>query len=162
MSPTVFIDGLFNIPQQGNSYRILTWARVGTGVVIERLESLSVFVTCSRLSDSGKEAKVKGAQKLAGWEKGKRRPLLSPVSSRFIFVFALFQFSGPDCLRAWNRLNCLQMSFQKQHIFVSYLKTLSVVSGGPARVWTRRGIPHGRPRDAHLVKPTGSVPKILP
>ena len=61
-------------------------------------------------------------------------PLLSLVSSRFIFVFARFQFSGPDYLRAWNRLNCLQMSFQKQLIFVSYLKTLSVVSVGPARI----------------------------
>ena len=31
-------------------------------------------------------------------------PLLSPVSSRFIFVFVLSQFSGPDYLGAWNRL----------------------------------------------------------
>ena len=31
-------------------------------------------------------------------------PLLCPVSSRFIFVFALCQFSGPDYLGAWNRL----------------------------------------------------------
>ena len=31
-------------------------------------------------------------------------PLLSPVSSRFIFVFALCQFSRPDYLGAWNRL----------------------------------------------------------
>ena len=31
-------------------------------------------------------------------------PLLSPVSSRFIFVFALSQFSGLDYLGAWNRL----------------------------------------------------------
>ena len=30
--------------------------------------------------------------------------LLVPVSSRFIFVFALSQFSGPDYLGAWNRL----------------------------------------------------------
>ena len=28
----------------------------------------------------------------------------APVSSRFIFVFALSQFSGPDYLGAWNRL----------------------------------------------------------
>ena len=51
----------------------------------------------------------KAREKLAGREKGKRKkegtessPL--PVSSRFIFVFALSQFSGPDCLGAWNRL----------------------------------------------------------
>ena len=34
----------------------------------------------------------------------KRNPLLSPVSSRHIFVFALSQFSGPDYIGAWNRL----------------------------------------------------------
>ena len=31
-------------------------------------------------------------------------PLLSPVSSRFTFAFALSQFSGPNYLGAWNRL----------------------------------------------------------
>ena len=31
-------------------------------------------------------------------------PLLSPVSSRFTYVFALSQFSGPNYLGAWNRL----------------------------------------------------------
>ena len=29
------------------------------------------------------------------------QPLLSPVSSRFLFVFA--RKRGPDCLGAWNR-----------------------------------------------------------
>ena len=29
---------------------------------------------------------------------------LSPVSSRFVVVLVLFQFRGPDYLRAWNRL----------------------------------------------------------
>ena len=32
------------------------------------------------------------------------RVFLSPVSSRFIFVFALSQFRGPEYLGAWNRL----------------------------------------------------------
>ena len=32
-------------------------------------------------------------------------PLLSPVSLRFIFVFVLSQFSGPNYLGAWNRLH---------------------------------------------------------
>ena len=45
----------------------------------------------------GEDAKEKGTPKLAGG--------LSPVSSRFIFVFALSQFSGPDYLGAWNRLH---------------------------------------------------------
>ena len=81
------------------------------------------MVACSRLSDSEEEAKEKGTRKVSGAErggagrsgagkrkkekgkwKGERPPLLSPVSSRFIFVFALSQFSGPDYLGAWNRL----------------------------------------------------------
>ena len=69
-----------------------------------------IFLASFRLSDSGEDAKVKRHAK--SWrggkkrrEKGKEPPLLlSPVSSRFIFVFALSQFSGPDYLGAWNRL----------------------------------------------------------
>ena len=69
-----------------------------------------IFLASFRLSDSGEDAKVKRHAKT--WrggkkrrEKGKEPPLLlSPVSSRFIFVFALSQFSGPDYLGAWNRL----------------------------------------------------------
>ena len=58
----------------------------------------------------GKTGKLKAREKLAGGggageEKGKRKPpFLSPVSSRFIFVLALFQFSWPEQLGAWNRL----------------------------------------------------------
>ena len=70
----------------------------------------SIFLACSRLSNSEEGAKVKRHAK--SWrggkkrrEKGKEPPLLlSPVSSRFIFVFVLSQFSGPDYLGAWNRL----------------------------------------------------------
>ena len=47
------------------------------------------LVACSRLSDSGEDAKVKGKRK---------------VFSRFISVFRLSQFSGPDYLGAWNGL----------------------------------------------------------
>ena len=69
-----------------------------------------IFLASFRLSDSGEDAKVKRHAK--SWrggkkrrEKGKEPPLLlSPVSSRFIFVFALSQFSEPDYLGAWNRL----------------------------------------------------------
>ena len=32
----------------------------------------------------------------------------SPVFSRFIFVFSLSQFSGPNYLRAWNRLGLIR------------------------------------------------------
>ena len=57
----------------------------------------------------GKTEKLKAGEKLAGGgggeEKGKRKPpFLSPVSSRFIFVLALSQFSWPEQLGAWNRL----------------------------------------------------------
>ena len=60
--------------------------------------------------------KKKAPEKLAGRkrEKGRERDaaltLPMPVSSRFIFVFAPSQFSGPDYLRAWNRLCSLPSS----------------------------------------------------
>ena len=57
----------------------------------ERLESLSVFVTCSRLSDSGKEAKVKGAQKV-GWV-GKREKEAPALPSFLPFYFRVRAFS---------------------------------------------------------------------
>ena len=53
---------------------------------------------CSRLSDSGEDAKVKGTRK--GSEAWKRKIF----SSRFIFLFALSKFRWPDYLGAWNRL----------------------------------------------------------
>ena len=61
-----------------------------------------VVLACSRLSDSGEDAKVKGTRKFGGAKKGK--PLLSSVSSRFTFVFALCQLSGPNYLGVWKRL----------------------------------------------------------
>ena len=54
-----------------------------------------IVLACSRLSDSGEDAKVKGTRKVGGAKKGK--PLLSPV-------FALSQFRGPNYLGAWNRV----------------------------------------------------------
>jgi len=54
-------------------------------------------IVCSRLSDSGEDAKEKGTRKVGG--AGKRK------KEAFIFVFALSQFSGPDYLGAWNRLS---------------------------------------------------------
>ena len=58
-----------------------------------RATSVGSELACFRLSGSGEDAKEKGTRKVG-----------SPVSSRFIFVFALSQFSGPDYLGAWNRL----------------------------------------------------------
>ena len=56
----------------------------------------------------GEDAKEKGTRKVGGVVKRKKKGavprLLSPISSRFIFVFALSEFSGPDYLGAWNRL----------------------------------------------------------
>ena len=49
-------------------------------------------ITCSRLSDSGEDAKVKGTQKGGG---GRKKEI---VSSRFIFMFVLSQIWGPDYL----------------------------------------------------------------
>ena len=59
------------------------------------------IIAFSRLSDSREDAKEKGTLKVGRAGKKKRWA----VSSRFIFVFALSQFSGPDYLRAWNRLD---------------------------------------------------------
>ena len=64
-------------------------------------------VACTRLSDSGEDAKVKGTRKVGG---------LSPVSSRFTFVFALSQFSWPNYLGAWNRLT---LKLQSTRVVVS-------------------------------------------
>ena len=42
---------------------------------------------------------MKGARKVGGAGKG----VLFPVSPRFLFVFALSQFRGPDYLGAWEK-----------------------------------------------------------
>ena len=60
------------------------------------LKSIPIFgpgrpnLACSRFSDSWGD---------------------SPVFSRFIFVFSLFQFSGPNYLRALNRLGLIRQKF---------------------------------------------------
>ena len=46
----------------------------------------------------------RGRKRGKGWERDTALALPMPVSSRFIFVFALSQFSGPDYLGTWNRL----------------------------------------------------------
>ena len=63
---------------------------------MENIQSTFPILACSRLSDSGEDAKVKGTRKVDGPKKRKR----NGVSSCFIFVFALAQFSGPDYLGA--------------------------------------------------------------
>ena len=70
-------------------------------LVFARLHPVLDFGSMPRLSDSGDDArKWNTREKLAGREKGKREG----ICSRFIFVFALSQFSGPDYLGAWKRL----------------------------------------------------------
>ena len=64
--------------------------------ILEATDPLNI--SCSRLSDSGEDAKVNGTRGNVGGEKK------FPVSFRFIFVFALSLFSGPHYLGAWNRL----------------------------------------------------------
>ena len=67
-------------------------------------QGLYASVACSRLLDSGEDVKVEGARKRGG--SGERKK--EKVSSRYIFVFALCQFRGPDYLGAWDRLMLLQ------------------------------------------------------
>ena len=63
------------------------------------------YIACSRLSDRGGDAKVKGTQKVGGAGKsGKRKGQFPPV---FLFMFTLSQFSGPDYLGAWNTLTAI-------------------------------------------------------
>ena len=50
-----------------------------------------------------------------------------------------------------RKSNCLQMSLQRQHFLLSYLKTLSV---GPAGVRTH-DLPHGSPVLNQLSQPVG-------
>ena len=50
-----------------------------------------------------------------------------------------------------RKSNHLQMSLQRQHFLLSYLKTLGV---GPASVWTRN-LPLGRPAFSRLSEPGG-------
>ena len=81
----------------------------------------------------GEHAKEKGTRKVGGAGKKKRKR--KGVSSRFIFVFAVSQFSGPDYFGAWNRLArmlSLTISFalnpEEFHVVVVEGKELEVVS----------------------------------
>ena len=58
---------------------------------MENIQSTFPILACSRLSDSGEDAKVKRTRKVGGAKKRKRKG----VSSRFIFVFALVNSAGP-------------------------------------------------------------------
>ena len=50
-----------------------------------------------------------------------------------------------------RKSNHLQISLQRQHFLLSYLKTLSV---GPAGIWTH-DLPHGSPMLNQLSQPVG-------
>ena len=74
-------------------------------------------IACSKLSDSEKDARVKDTRK---YERVRRetegtvarnirgRKIRDEISSRFIFVFALSQFRGPDYIS--ERVNLLPNS----------------------------------------------------
>ena len=69
--------------------------------MLKDLETLIIAkddLACSRLSDSGEDAKVYGARK---WGRGRKK---EKVSSRIFFVFPLSQFRRPYYLGTWNRL----------------------------------------------------------
>ena len=55
---------------------------------------------------SGEDAKVKGEGKVGAAGKGKKYPWFFCFVLYFVlfFMFALSQFSGPDCLGTWNNL----------------------------------------------------------
>ena len=55
-----------------------------------------------------------------------------------------------------EKSNHLQMSLQRQHLLLSYLKTLSV---GLAGVWTH-DLPHGSPMLNQLSQPVGGFDRI--
>ena len=80
-------------------------------------------IACSRLSDNGEDAKEKVTRKVGGADKRKPPPL-STVSSRFIFVFALSQFSGPYYLGAWKKANGNMNSFEETKKNFSVVGTL--------------------------------------
>ena len=72
-----------------------------------RVAASCSWLVCSRISESVGKTRKKVVQKVGRAGKRKKEGTESsplPVSSRFILVFALSQFSPPNCLGAWNRL----------------------------------------------------------
>ena len=72
-----------------------------------RVAASCSWLACSRISESVGKTRKKVVQKVGRARKRKKEGTESsplPVSSRFILVFALSQFSPPNCLGAWNRL----------------------------------------------------------
>ena len=59
-----------------------------------------------------------------------------PTAGEFLQNFCMSKGCDWGCDRKTRKSNCLQMSLQKKHFFLSYLKTLSAVSCGPPRIWT--------------------------
>ena len=60
------------------------------------------------------------------------------VSSHFFFLFALSQFSGPDHLRAWKRLNwvkCLWLVLCEGNLLQTDIILLGNLSGGISKYW---------------------------
>ena len=108
-------------------------------------------LACSRLSDSGEDAKVQGARKW--WRAGKKgkgrkgetAPPPPPLSSFLpsFFLFALSQFRGPDYLGAWNTLP-LSMKQEAKIMRIcsviiyplekKFILTSSLLGGGKSRV----------------------------
>ena len=65
------------------------------------------MIACSRLSDSGKHAKVKGKRKVCGailWGRKKEPSLPSFLPFYFCVRRRFLNSAGPTYLGAWNRL----------------------------------------------------------
>ena len=71
-------------------------------------QKVAKCIACSKLSDSGEDAKewarCEGGRNAKRWRNRKKEEGNKALSSRFFsfFMFALSQFSGPDHIGAWT------------------------------------------------------------
>ena len=84
-------------------------SRTSQANMLHRDQKVAKCIACSRLSDTGEDAKESGRRERGRYakrwwnrkkEKGKKA--LSPPVFFSFFMFALSQFSGPDYIGAWT------------------------------------------------------------
>ena len=86
----------------------------------------------SRLSDSGEEAKVKGTRKVGGMRKREKEAPALPSFLPFYFRVRAFSIQRPRLFKSLEQAKLFAGVISSAA--VSYLKTLSVVTSGPARI----------------------------
>ena len=85
-------------------------SRTSQANMLYRDQTVAKCIACSRLSDSGEDAKEWGRRERGRyakrWRNRKKEKGKKALFSRFFsfFVFALSQFSRPDYIGVWNRL----------------------------------------------------------